>query len=508
MKTYLSFLVLALSVAAHAQQNLPSSQCPTPNVLVSKQYVGLASENVGQNFGRQGTNTIPTTAEYAGQLKSRIFKVYEERTCVAKQMSYQVQVRIEVSPELALGRGNDTYRSFYDLNIALPKRAEMFSRVLRYGVNTSQGARIVSANEMVKHLTRIASSHGIANTWEGFTLNLKQILTEGFITQAEFDDIATINAQANRAALGFLPLAGVQYNEGRGNGKLGQLFDLNLPAPRRAGLIRSTIAGVSTQASHLLAASFISFASVSGVPSTWNQFILLLRDAVAKNAITQNEFLNITADLEIQNRRNLGYDIDFFITKIENRLHYFNAVDVSRRNEFNAEVAKSFRVYVSNAPLLTGESETVSVNFHGLNGLSVSPSQNYNGFTIEKTEEGDLSVYKLTGARKKVDAPNTIIAKVLHQGAKVNVALQNTAFNPLIGGKVIVEVHFFEKVVLLRDKDLGIKTFELTNGEMTTFTPNISMIKKSRPAYVEVKVKIVGSPYYNESLSDMREFKE
>ena len=221
MKTYFSFLVLALSVAAHAQQNLPASQCPTPNVLLSKEYVGLASENVGQNFGRQGTNAIPTTGEFAGQLKSRIFKVYEERTCVAKQMSYQVQVRIEVSPEIALGRGNETYRSFFDLNITLLKRADMFSRVLRYSVNTAQAARLNTANEVVKHLTRLASTNGIANTWEGFTSTLKQIVAEGFITQAEFDDIATINAQSNRAALGFLPLAGVQYTEGRGNGKLG-----------------------------------------------------------------------------------------------------------------------------------------------------------------------------------------------------------------------------------------------------------------------------------------------
>jgi hypothetical protein len=34
------------------------------------------------------------------------------------------------------------------------------------------------------------------------------------------------------------------------------------------------------------------------------------------------------------------------------------------------------------------------------------------------------------------------------------------------------------------------------------------MIKKNRKAYVELKMKVVGSPYYNESLSSMKEFKE
>lgn len=508
MKSVFGFLVLSLSVSAFAQQSLPPSQCPTPNVLLSKDYIGLASENVGQNFGRQGNNDIPTTSEFAGNLKARIFKVYEERTCVPKQLTYQQQVCADVAPEIALGRGNDLYRSFYDLNITLLKRADAFSRTLRFGVNTAQAARLNTANEVVKNLTRLASTNGIANSWEGFVATIKKIQAEGFITQAEFDDIILTNGDFNRTTLGFKPLLGVQYNEGRGNGKLQNLFDLSLPIARRAGLIRATIAGVSAPASHLLAASFINFASVSGVPANWNQFVLLMRDAAAKNAITPVELVNIVEDLEYQNRNNLGFDINYFICKMENRLHYFNAIEVNRRNEFNSEVAKSFRVTVENAPLLGGESETVSVNFHGLNGLSVSPSRTFNSFSVQESADGDVAIYKLVGARNKVDVPNSIVAKVLKDGSKVNVALQNTAFNPKIGGKVVVEVHFWEKVVILKDKDLGIKNFDLANGEMTTFTPNIAMIKKSRPAYVEVKMKIVGSPYYNESLSGMKEFKE
>lgn len=508
MKSVFGFIVLAVSGQVLAQQTLPPSQCPTPNVMLSREYIGLASETVGQNFSRQGTNAIPKEAEFSGILKARIFKVYEERTCVPKTLSYQQKVCSDVPAGIALGRGNDTYRSLYDLNITLLRRADIFSRSLRYGVNTAQAARLNTANEVVKNLTRLASNNGIANTWESFVATIKKIQAEGFITQAEYDDLLVTNGSFNRAALGFNPLAGVQYNEGRGNGKLGNLFDLSQPAARRAGLIRATISGVSTPASHLLATSFVSFASVNGVPSNWNQFVLLMRDAVAKNAISQVEFINIVEELEYQNRASLGYDINFFVCNMENRLHYFNAVEVNRRNEFNSEVSKNFRLTVASAPLLAGESETHSVNFHGLNGLSVGADQDYNSFNVEKTEQGEISVYKLTGVRKKVNLPNNIVAKVLHEGKKVNVALQNTAFNPLIGGKVIVEVHFWEKVVILKDKDLGIKNFELVDGNMTTFTPNIAMIKASRPAYVEVKVKIVGSPYYNENLSGMREFKE
>ena len=508
MKTTLGFLVLALSFSALAQQNLPANQCPTPNVLLAKDYIGLASENVGQSFSRQGTNAIPTTSEFAGQLKARIFKVYEERYCVTKTYSYAQQVCADVQPEIALGRGNEIYRSFYDLNITLLKRADMFSRTVRYGISTNQAARLNTANELVKHLTRLASTTGIANTWESFGATVKQIVAEGFLTQAEFDDIITINADANRRALGFMPLAGVQYNEGKGNGKLGRLFDLSLPIARRAGLIRATLTGVNDAASHALAQSFINFASVNGVPANWNQFVLLMRDAVVKNAISQIEFNKVTVDLEIQNRINLGFEINYFVCKMENRVHYFNAVDVTRKNEFNSEVSKNFRINVSNAPLLAGESESVDVSFHGLNGLTVSPTQSYNGFTVQTSADADVAIYTLVGARRRVNAPNTILAKVLHQGNKINVNLQNTAFNPLIGGKVVVDVHFYEKVVILKDKDLGLKTFELLDGNMNMFSPNVKMIKASRPAYVEVTMKVIGSPYYNESSSSMKEFKE
>lgn len=507
LKSALSFLILAASASSFAQ-NLPPSQCPVPNVLLSRDYVGLSSESVDQSLRREGNSSIPLTSEFSGTLKARVYKVFEERSCVPQTYSYQLKVCTDISPELALGRGNDLYRSFYDLNITTIKRADMFARTVRFGVNAPQSARLNTASELVRSMTRLASVNGVASSWEGFVATIKKIQAEALITQADYDDLVVINGEFNRNALGFKPLAGVQSTEARGNGKLGNLFDLNAAAARRAGLIRATIAGVSTPASHLLAASFISFASVNGIPSTWNQFVLLMRDAVAKNAISPLEFVNITEELEFQNRANLGFDINFFTCRMENRLHYYNSVAVNKRNEFNSEVSKNFRLSVVNGALLSGEREIHLVSFHGLNGLSISTDQEFNSYGVEKTEEGDVTVYKINGARRRVSVPNSIVATVLHAGKKVDVALQNTAFNPLIGGKVVVEVHFFEKVVILKDKDLGIKTFEVIDGNKATFAANIAMIKATRPAYVEVRMKIVGSPYYNEGYSSVKEFKE
>jgi hypothetical protein len=507
MKKMFSFLALAFTLTAQAQV-LPPDQCPVAGVQISRDYVGLASETVGNNFDRMGSSEIPTQSEFAGFLKARIFKVFHERYCVAKVYTYQQQVCADVHPDLALGRGNDTFKALYNLNITLLKRAEIFSQQVKYGIGANQATRITTASEVVKHLTRLAINQGIPKSWEGFVAMMKKIMEEGFLTQAEFDDILVTNAVVNRRNLGFQPLDGVQYNEGKGNGKLARIFDLNITLLHRAALIRKTIDGITEASSQVLAKTFIEFATANGVPQNWTQFVLLMRDSAAKNAISQQELVNITENLESQNRANLGFEIRFFVCKMEVRNHRYNAVEEKRSNEFHQEASKSFRVYVANAPLLAGEKESIEVLFHGLNGLSINPGQHYNAYSVERSAAGEVEIFKLLGARKKVTPPNAIAAQVLHQGSKVNINLQNTAFNPLVGGRVVVEVHFYEKVAILKDKKLGVRTFDLLDGKMTAFTPNVQMIKPKRKVYVQLYMKVVGSPYYNENNSEFKEFKE
>ena len=507
MKKLFALLLILSSVAVQAQV-LPQNQCPQAGVLLSRDYLGLAGETTRSVYDRQGTHEIPTQAEFAGNLKARVFKVYSERFCVTKVHNYQQQVCADVHPDLALGRGSDAFRSLFDLNITLLKRADMFSRMVRYAIGANEATRLTTANEAVKHLTRLASVSGIPKTWDAFVATLKQIVAEGFMTQAEFDDIATVNVAHNRRNLGFDPMPGVQYNEGKGNGKLQKIFDLSMSVQHRAAMIRTTFQGVTPAASQNLAKSFVEFASVNGIPSTWGQVVLMFRDSTAKNAISAAELANITENLEMNNRANLGFEINYFTCKIESRQHHYNAVDEVRKNEFHEEKSQNFRLFVTAAPLLRNERESVEVLFHSLNGLSVSPSQSYNNFTVEQSAEGEIAIFKLTGARKQVTPPNSIHAEVLKNSGKVNINLQNTEFNPLVGGKVVVEVHFYEKVVLVKDKYLGVQTFELTDGNMKAFTPNVKMIKASRPVYVQLYMKYVGSPYYNENKSEFKEFRK
>lgn len=507
MKKLFALVAFLASLSSFAQP-LPQNQCPVAGVLLSREYVGLAGETTRQVYDRQGTHEIPTEAQFAGFLKARTFKVFHERFCVAKVYSYQQQVCADVHPDLAIGRGNDLYRSMFDLNITLLKRAEIFSRYVKYGVNAPHANRLTTATEVVKHMTRLASMAGMPKSWEGFSQMLKQIVSEGFMIQAEFDEIAITHSAINRRNLGFEPLPGVRFNEGKGNGKLARLFDLTLSLQHRAALIKNTLQGVTAPASQALAKSFIDFASVNGVPANWNQLVFMLKDSVAKAAISEAEFKNITENLETQNRANLGFEINYFVCKMENRQHHFNAIEEDRKNEFNDERSANFRLFVTKAPLLRNEEERIEVQFHSLDGLKVVPSQSYNNFTVETAVEGDVKIFSLTGARKLVTPPNNINAQLLHQGNKLNINLQNTEFNPLVGGKVVVEVHFYEKVVILKDKYLGMKTFELTDGNMTAFTPEVKMIKGSRPAYVQVYMKVVGSPYYNENKSHFKEFKD
>jgi|GEM_PF-5789730 len=507
MKHFLGIFLFSFAFIAQAQP-LPQSQCPQAGVLLSRDFLGLSGDAVQSSYRRDGAAQIPTTQDFAGNLTARTYKVFNERSCVAKVHNYQQQVCSDVPADIAIGRGNNLFRSFFDLNITPLKRAEMFSQTVKFGLGATQANRITTANEVVKHMTRIAISTGIPKSWDQLGLMLKQVVAEGFMTQAEFDDIFLLNAPANKANLGFQPLNGVQINEGKGNGKLARIFDLTLTLLHRAQLIKRTINGVSDAASMTLAKSFIEFASVNGVPATWNQFLLMVKDSALKNAISQAEFINITETLEAINRANLGFEVNYFICKMESRQHFYNAVIDTRRQDYHQDVSKSFRINVSNAPLLQGESEEVVATFNGLNEMQISASQNYNNFTIERSTVDQIEFIKLVGARKRVTPPNAIVAQVLHQGSKVNVNLQNTAFNPLVGGKVVVEVRFFEKVAILSDKHLGTKIFELTNGDKTAFTPNVQMIKSGRKAYVQLYMKVVGSIYYNEELSTFKEFRE
>lgn len=507
MKTLFAFLLLTFAAIAQAQILAPN-QCPVPGVLLSRDYVGLSSETVASRFERSGAANIPSSAEFSGFLKARIFKVFLERFCVARTQSYQQQVCADVNPDLALGRGNETFRSLFNLNISAIKRAEIFSQSVKYGIGTNQTTRLTTANEVVKHLTRLAMTDGIPKSWESFVAVMKKIMAEGFLTQAEYDDILVTNAAANRRSLGFQPMEGVQFTEGKGNGRLQRLFDLSMTQLHRAALIRKTIDGVTEASSMNLAKSFIEFATTSGVPATWAQFVLMIRDSVTRGALSQAEALNITDNLELQNRTNLGFEVRYFVCKMETRIHHYNAVEENRRQEFHQEASKSFKVNLTQGPLLSGEREIMEVAFHGLNGLSIAPARSFNSYSVERLQEGEIEIFNLTGSRLKVTPPNTINAQVLHQGNKVNINLQNIGFNPLIGGRVVVEVHFFEKVAILKDKKLGMRSFELNGGELTSFTPNVQMIKASRKAYVQLYMKVAGSPYYNEELSDFKEFRE
>ena len=140
MKKILSFVFFALTLGAHAQV-LPQNQCRTPNVLISRDFIGLSSETVGQNFDRAGSAEIPTTASMSGVIKARIFRDFEEVYCVARVHSYQERVCQDVDPDLAVGRGNKDYDSLFDLTLPLAKRADHFARIVSYGLQASEAAR-------------------------------------------------------------------------------------------------------------------------------------------------------------------------------------------------------------------------------------------------------------------------------------------------------------------------------------------------------------------------------
>jgi hypothetical protein len=506
MKSLLPMIGLVLTMSSFAQV-LEPNQCLNPNTVIARSYQGLSSEDVAQNFERSGTESIATSAEFSGQIKARIFRAFNVSTCVPKSYNYQVQVCTDIDANQARGQGNQVLNSFFDLNISTIKRAEIFARHMSYG-RYSPSTRLVTANEVVKNLTRLAVNAGTPRSWESLVAMMKKITAEGYITTAEYEDIMVLNATANRRVLGLTPMSGVQVSEGKGNGRLQRLFDLNLTPQGRVALINRTITGIPVGLTQAVSDAFINFAMKNGVPSTWGQFVLLINGIAQQGVISLSDAFNITENLEMNNRANLGFEVRYFVCELRTRLHTYNAIEVKRVQEYDREVKKAFKVSLKNAPLLKGEKETIKVNLNSLSGLSISTTQTYNSYTSISTQQADLELFTLTGTRKKVTPPNSISGRVVRSGNFVNLALQNNNYLSAIGGKVMVDVEFYENIAIFKDKLLATKSFELANGSNTSFYPNVPMNKPSRKAYIKVKMRVIGSPYYNENPSEAKEIKQ
>ncbi|HXH31396.1 MAG TPA: hypothetical protein VNJ01_11330 [Bacteriovoracaceae bacterium] len=498
---FLLFLIIT-STSAFAQLR---DECPQAGTLLSRELTGVTGEAQTNSFKRSGASDIPSTATLSGSINAKTFKSYKERHCVSKTHTYEQEVCTAVNVDLALGKGNAVYKSFYDLNITLLKRSQTFATNVAYRSGRSNAERIELASEVIKNITRIASVSSIPNNWADFTLMLKKIVEEGLLTQADFDDITTLNSEKNQKNLGFVPLSGVTVTEGKGNGKLNKIFDLGQSSQVRANLLKNLLVGISGDSTQALSASMIEFASSNGVPENWGQFVLMMKHALTTTAITVETFNRVTMIFEVDNRRNMGFELSAISCKMESRTQNVNVIVQSQKNEFLEMVRKTYQMSIFNAPLLPGEEETLNVVFDGVNNIFLNYSDAFNTFSIvSSTVVNGVEMITVQGQRKKINPRNNVFVQIVRQGRNINFRAQNPEFSPNVGGKYIVQVKFYERITLWPDRLIATENYELTSGELMTFNTNVQVKKEGRKAYLQVAVQVAGSNYFNDSLSGFK----
>ena len=489
-------LILLLSLPAMAQR---MNECPVPGQILNTEYTGETSDHVSTSHQRQGDHNIPSVASFNGGLRTRIYKNFQDRVCRSESYIHQERVCDRISPDLALGRGNEILKSLYNLHNSTLKRADIFARSVRFQSVNTAAERLESARLVVTALAKDAALRGIPRSFEEFTAILQGAVAEGSLQQFLVDEIIMLNAEANKRALGFLPLPGAIVNEGRGNGRLNNLFDLGLSPEHRAKRIEKLITGATPRVARALSQSIIIFASVNGIPSNWNQFELMMRDAKLKGDISERDFQAITIDNEDVNRNALGFDIDAKVCRIENQTRYQNVIRVQHRKNLDREVSHNYQINVSGAPLVNGESESFSVYYDGFKAPTLGLTDAFNSYRTSQSIEGNTIKFNLEGTRKKVKPTNTLSVKLNRSGKVSTLQIQNTNFNPKVAQKVTVQVKFYNDRFLRSSKHLGTETYELTDGNLKVIT---AKIRNKEVDFVQVSMQVSGSSFFNNEFSD------
>ncbi len=505
MKTTLGILVFLTATGAMAQR---LDQCPRAGVVLSSQFVRMQGENANIQHVRVGGAQIPTAYNVSGNIVANTYRLMQERLCVEEQYTHQERICNDIHPDLAFGRGNGLLQSFFDLRLNPLTRAENFSRNVRYTMELTPRDRLETARQILSAITTTVAENGTPRSWAEFSGVINKAVTDGLITLFIADEITKIHAIHNRQLLGYEPMQGVTVTENRGNGQLGRALNLGLSPDTRARLLKDLINGLSPRDAQVVNRTFVEFSAANGIPSSWQQFELMILDSVIKGALTPKDQRRITVDNEEMNRRALGFEMSIVRCFIENQRRIVNVIQDRQRPDFAGSVTRRYEINVANAPLVNGEQEAFSVNFDGLSAVRVSLPSQYNSYAINQTEDAAGIKIVANGTRMKVTPANTLVVSYKRQDKTSSFEMQYPQFNEKVGPKIIVKVVFWDAGGLFgigRDKELGAETYEITNGNMNKIT---AKIQNKKVDYVKISMQIVGSAYHDSNFSEEIKLKD
>lgn len=491
----LACLLMLISVPALAQRQ---NECAKPGTVVSTRDLGEAGDEQVTALDRQGNMDIASTASYTGVVRTKVHHSFEDNVCVAKTYTQTQRVCEAVSADLALGRGNATLASFYDLHKTILQRSQVFAKVLVYSSSRSDSERLEMASRVVTQLTATAADKGLPRRWTEFAAVLNASVQSNDLPFSLVEEILITNQAHNQKALGFLPLEGATVRQGTGNGRLSAIFDLNLSPAARAQRIQVLIQGITQPDSINLARSFVDFANRNGIPSNWDQFVMMMRSAVANSAITERVFAKATIDFETANRNALGYSLSAEYCRMVDVTKTQNIIEIRSRKVLVRESIKNYQVNIANAPLLQNEVERFSLVFDGIKPLLLKVESGYNKYQLmSQSEVNGVTQMQVQGTRLAVTPQNTLKGDFSMAGDVPQVRLQNASFNPKAQGRVMVKVKYINGR-LFGDRIIAEEIYELKGADV--LIPVVAARNKEID-FIKVSIQIIGSPYYNTDFS-------
>ena len=239
----------------------------------------------------------------------------------------------------------------------------------------------------------------------------------------------------------------------------------------------------------------------SNKPRSWKEFKQRMNDADAEYQTGFSKEVIVTYGKE--NAINLGYIVEGQCEFKTVMVEHIVPVRTFVRNE-----TRSYQIRIQNAPLLTGESEKITVTFDGVED-SIYANSYYNDYKVDRWTQNDTVVFDLAGSRKQVRPDNTLTLTANVSGGNLAVQVADAAFDPDLGedrhvvGKVQIDNRAWSSNKELASFDRPLSK----TSSVTTLSDLGIQIPEKTNILIYYEIRIGSSRYHSGESSTQKKLK-
>lgn len=479
-------------IANQAQTQVYSDQCSHAGELLSRNFDKLKGKVVNESISRVGSKKVPSTLNVKKKISSTVYKIYTESFCAEKSYTVQVNRCNEVDLDTALGRGNKNFRNLFNIRVPVSRRIKLLLSLTNLRKDLPSVDRVELSKNVIQEMVAWSVLSGeYPKSKQTFLEMSSKMLADRVIGQKSYNEFSS---QKVLNLFGFVSPANVIVNENEGNEFFYNLFDFSLSIYERANLIKENLAGIdrSSRVAEALAKDFILFANTNGVPSSWNDVILMLLKAKENGALFNSEFDKIVNSYEKRNRKLFGFEQSAEICFLENQIRTRNIISQRKVKEFYQVKDVTVELKVTSASLLPGEKEKFIISFNGLKAPELKVKSYFNNYSKKTVDLDDKKfLIEAKGKRIPMNPKNTLEAKLSKLNGDLVVDFLDT-FRPrsILDGKVSVEIEVYEVRTLWFDKKIATRKLIFSESSEKVYL-NIKS-RSAKKVYVKYRISRSG----------------